>query len=203
MTDPIKALAAVIAAQCDDMPSKAMAEDFAAGLLKAGFTIAPIAPSDEKVRAAVNALLNYSQADADGVIVFASRQAIHVVSDALEAALAERDTLKQQVAKQQDYIKMQKGENIRLAWEGDAARAERDALRAASQPATAEAVQNLDWYLNMPDAQIEEFEKLSPFMQHMIKRLVFYAKKYIEAFPPPPQKDAATATSGTNEEDEK
>ena len=36
--------------------------------------------------AAITALLNYSQADEDGIMVFASRQAIHEVLDRLAAA---------------------------------------------------------------------------------------------------------------------
>lgn len=48
-------------------------------------------------QAAIKALLNYEQADMDGVIVKASRQAIHEVTDALNAAHAEIDRLREAV----------------------------------------------------------------------------------------------------------
>ncbi|WP_417816569.1 hypothetical protein [Tritonibacter scottomollicae] len=39
------------------------------------------------------ALMNYQQADMDGIMVLASRQAIHECKDDLDALAAERDTL--------------------------------------------------------------------------------------------------------------
>lgn len=38
----------------------------------------------------------------------------------------------------------------------------------------------LEWWKNMDDDEIEEFEELPPYMQNSIKRLVFYADKYAE-----------------------
>lgn len=54
--------------------------------------IAPI--TKERGEAALAALLGYQQADEDGVMVFASRQAIHEVAARLSAAEAEIERLK-------------------------------------------------------------------------------------------------------------
>lgn len=55
---------------------------------------------------AVTALLNYSQADEDGVMVLASRQAIHVVVDELKAAEAERDRLAERVKRLEEALRL-------------------------------------------------------------------------------------------------
>lgn len=48
---------------------------------------------EDRLSGAREALLNYQQADQDGILVITSRQAIHEVDDALTALEAERDAL--------------------------------------------------------------------------------------------------------------
>lgn len=67
--------------------------------------------TDEVTRSAANhALLNYRQADNEGIMVEVSRQAIHMVDDEIKQLRAERDALKAKLEEAQEVIKPFAGE---------------------------------------------------------------------------------------------
>lgn len=57
-----------------------------------------------KVREALEALLDYEQADADGVMVLASREAIHVIADALAVLDDGWIPVSERLPKEDDYV---------------------------------------------------------------------------------------------------
>jgi hypothetical protein len=42
------------------------------------------------------------------------------------------------------------------------------------------AIEALEWFIDMKDDDLERFEKLPGYFQNNIRRLVFYAREYIE-----------------------
>lgn len=63
-------------------------------------------------------------------------------------------------------------------------------LPTIEEPAATLSKNALHWWMNMQDADLEEFQELPAYMQESIKRLVFYAKQRIEsALPTPPAQE--------------
>ena len=58
----------------------------------------------ERINTARNALMNYQQADMDGIIVKASRQAIHEVDEALGNKIEECERLRTRLAQAEEVI---------------------------------------------------------------------------------------------------